>query len=281
MRISVIVPFHNTEPYLEKCIYSLLSQTYPHDQYETIMVDNNSTDRSAEIAGSYSRIKLISERRPGAYAARNLAIGFASGEIVAFIDADCVAAADWLEQIAAAMLPAGCAVIQGRRDFAKDSFALSALAAYEEEKANFVFSGDDRRAYYACMANLATRKSVLEAVGPFLEMARGADVVFVQRVIDRYGCCAVRYAPGMRVRDLEVRNAAVWYRKLFVYGRSHANYRKLVSVRALGLGDRTRIYRNAVRRAGYSLPRAALSLPVLALGAGCYDLGRCLPPYHR
>ncbi len=83
------------------------------------------------------------------------------------------------------------------------------------------------------------------------------------------------------MRDLEIRSAAIWCRKLFVYGRSHANYRKLVPVRALGVLDRTRIYRSAVRCAGFSVLRAALSLPILVLGAACYDAGRCLPLHQR
>lgn len=277
MRISVIVPFRNAEVYLQQCITSLLDQSYPSDQYEIIMVNNNSTDRSAEIAASYSRVRLLSESRLGAYAARNLAVGTATGEVIAFTDANCLAASDWLERIAARMQSPSQTVIQGRRDFAYDSFALSVLARYEAEKARFIFSRNDRQAYYASMANLATRKSVLEETGPLPEMPRGGDVVFVQRTIDRFGCGAVSYAPEVRVRDLEVRHTGVWYRKLFVYGRSHANYRKVVTVRPLGVLERTRIYYNGMRNSGFSLFQSALSLPVLALGAACYDAGLYLP----
>lgn len=277
MRISVIVPFRNAEPYLQRCIASLLGQDYPSDQYEIIMVDNNSTDRSAEIAASYSRVRLLSQNRPGAYAARNLAVGAANGEVVAFTDANCSADSDWLERIAARMKTPSQMVIQGRRDFAQHSPALSVLALYEAEKASFVFSIDDRRAYYASMANLATRKSALEETGPLLEMPRGGDVVFVQRVIDRFGCGAVSYAPMVCVRDLEVRHIGVWYRKLFVYGRSHANYRNVVSVRQLSVLERARIYHNGMRDSEFSLLQSALSLPVLAVGAACYDIGLYLP----
>jgi glycosyltransferase involved in cell wall biosynthesis len=277
MRISVIVPFRNAEPYLRRCITSLLDQSFSREHYEIIMVNNNSTDRSVVVAASYSRVKLLSERRPSSYAARNLAVRASKGEIVAFTDANCSADSDWLERIAARMQSPNQTVIQGRRDFANDSFALSALALYEAEKARFIFSQDDRPAYYASMANLATRKSALEEAGPLPEIPRGGDVAFVQQMIRRYGCRAVSFAPEVRVRDLEVRHVGVWYRKLFAYGHSHANYRKLVAVRRLGVLERTRIYRSGMRNSGFSLSQAALSLPILALGAACYDVGLHLP----
>ena len=141
MHISVVVPFRNAEPHLGECINSLIAQTYPEDRYEIIMVDNNSTDKSAAIAGSHRRVKLLSESRPGAYAARNLAVRYAAGDIIAFINATCVASGDWLERIAMAMRPPCITVVQGHCDFANNSFALSALSAYEMEKACFVFFG--------------------------------------------------------------------------------------------------------------------------------------------
>ena len=53
-KISVIVPVHNTEPYLERCIDSILSQTY--SDFELILVDNGSVDRSGEICDRYAEI---------------------------------------------------------------------------------------------------------------------------------------------------------------------------------------------------------------------------------
>lgn len=275
--ISVVVPFRNAELHLDECINSLIAQTYPEDRYEIIMVDNNSTDRSAAIAGSYHRVKLLSESRLGAYAARNLAVRFAAGEIIAFTDATCVASSDWLERIAMAMQPPGIAMVQGHRGFANSSLGLSALSAYEREKAKFVYSGDDPRSYYACMANLATRKSVLEQLGLLLEISRGADVVFVQNVIDRFGCDAAQYISEIKVSDLEIHSISAWWQKLFVYGRSYSNYQKLVAVRPISFMERVEVYFRAARCVGFSLPRAAFFLPIMVVGAASYDLGRCLP----
>src|SRR5947199_3998475 len=71
MDISVIVPFYNEEGYVEQCVQALLSQDYPKERYEVILVDNNSSDRSAEIVRRYPGIKLLSEGLQGDFAARN------------------------------------------------------------------------------------------------------------------------------------------------------------------------------------------------------------------
>jgi glycosyltransferase involved in cell wall biosynthesis len=281
MDISVIVPFNNAERYLHKCIDALLRQTYPSDRYEVIMVDNNSTDSSADIVRRCSRVKLLSETRPGAYAARNLGVIHAKGDIVAFTDADRAPSSDWLERIALAMQCSGTVLIQGSVEFAHDSFGLSVLTAYEAEKAATVFSGDDREIYYGYTGNMAVRRCVLEIVGPFLEMARGSDVVFLQRVIDRYSCQAVRYVPEVRVRHLEIESVLSWYRKLFTYGRSFAKYRKVVPVRPLSIAERMRVCQRAIHHARLSLPRAAASMLLLSIGAACYELGRRLPESVR
>ena len=99
--ISVVVPFYNAARYIEDCIKALLAQTYSSTRYEIIMVDNNSIDGSAELVRKYSSIRLLVEPKQGSYAARNRGVAAANGTIIAFTDADCVPAADWLEQIAA------------------------------------------------------------------------------------------------------------------------------------------------------------------------------------
>ena len=82
MDISVVVPFHNEEEHLEGCIRALRGLEYPEDRREIMLVDNNSTDRSVEIVQRHPDIRLLSESRPGDFAARNRGIAASSGEIV-------------------------------------------------------------------------------------------------------------------------------------------------------------------------------------------------------
>lgn len=88
--VSIIVPIYNVEQYLEKCIDSILSQTYKN--IEVILVNDGSKDRSGMIAKNYAekdpRIKYIEQENQGQGKARNVGIENAKGKYVAFVDSD-------------------------------------------------------------------------------------------------------------------------------------------------------------------------------------------------
>lgn len=88
--VSIIVPVYNVEKYLEKCIESILAQTY--EQLEVILVDDGSPDRCGEICEQYakkdSRITVLHQKNRGLSAARNAGIMQASGEYLLFVDSD-------------------------------------------------------------------------------------------------------------------------------------------------------------------------------------------------
>ena len=96
--VSIIVPVYNGEKTIAECIESLLAQDYPKDRYESIIVDNNSSDRTAEIIKKYSVKYLLEDKIQSSYAARNRGIKEAKGELLAFTDADCVATEGWLRE---------------------------------------------------------------------------------------------------------------------------------------------------------------------------------------
>lgn len=95
--VSVIIPALNEEKYLPRCLESLSRQSR-EDQFEIIVVDGGSTDRTVEVAKEYSD-KVIVEPSPVGVA-RNLGAEHAQGKILAFIDADTVACERWVEEIA-------------------------------------------------------------------------------------------------------------------------------------------------------------------------------------
>jgi glycosyltransferase involved in cell wall biosynthesis len=101
MFISVVVPALNEEKYIGQCLSSLLAQSYPRELYEIIVVDNASTDRTSEIARGFG-VKVVYEPERGVSRARHRGAEEASGEIIAGMDADAVAPATWLEEIARA-----------------------------------------------------------------------------------------------------------------------------------------------------------------------------------
>ena len=86
----MIVPVYNVEKYLPQCIDSILAQTYT--DFELIIVDDGSTDRSGQICDEYkdkdSRVYVVHQENRGVSAARNAGIDMAKGEYIAFVDSD-------------------------------------------------------------------------------------------------------------------------------------------------------------------------------------------------
>jgi glycosyltransferase involved in cell wall biosynthesis len=99
MFISVVVPAYNEEKYIGRCLEALCSQTFARDFYEIIVVDNNSTDRTAAIAQEMGAT-VVCESIKGIGAARQRGAVAARGEVIASTDADTIVPADWLERIA-------------------------------------------------------------------------------------------------------------------------------------------------------------------------------------
>lgn len=92
--ISVIVPVYNTEKYLDKCMQSILGQTYGN--LEIILIDDGSTDGSSEKCDSYakvdSRVRVIHKKNGGQSSARNVGLDICKGKYISFVDSD-----DWIE----------------------------------------------------------------------------------------------------------------------------------------------------------------------------------------
>jgi glycosyltransferase involved in cell wall biosynthesis len=96
MEFSIIVPAYMEEGYIGKCLLSIISQQYKRTEFEIIVSDANSTDRTADIAHQYSDIVVVEDRKGIAYG-RNCGAKKACGEILIFIDADAVLEKDFLK----------------------------------------------------------------------------------------------------------------------------------------------------------------------------------------
>lgn len=119
--ISVIVPVYRVEEYMERCVKSILSQTYKN--LEVILVDDGSPDQCPAIcdacAEKDARVKVIHQENKGLSGARNAGIDAASGEYLAFVDSDDYVSPHFIEELYQLLQDTGCAIGQCRFSYVK------------------------------------------------------------------------------------------------------------------------------------------------------------------
>lgn len=93
-KVSILIPAHNEEKYIGKCLDSILS--IKTEEIEIIVCDNNSTDTTCEIIKKYPQVILVHETKIGPNAARQKAFSISTGEIIATLDADCIVSRNWV-----------------------------------------------------------------------------------------------------------------------------------------------------------------------------------------
>jgi len=168
VRLSVIIPHLNEPDDLSRCLQSIAAQDAGGIDYEVIVVDNGSRVLPCEACAAFPGVRLEREPVPGPGPARNRGAAVARAELLAFIDADCVAEPGWMASIVRFMdrNPAIGFVGGDIRITPGDPGRLTAIEAYES-----IFSY--RARYYvehhgfAATGNMAVRAAVFRAVGPF------------------------------------------------------------------------------------------------------------------
>lgn len=168
--VSIIVPVFNDADRLKLCLAALAEQTYGRSHYEVIVVDNGSSDLDAvkSLIASYDNVILAQESTPGSYAARNRGISLAKGEAIAFTDADCIPASDWIEKGIQHLLGTpNCGLVAGEiRIFFKDPERLTSVELFEKVTA-FAQKQYIQEHRYGATANLFTLKRIVDRVGMF------------------------------------------------------------------------------------------------------------------
>lgn len=176
--VSVIVPHYNDVGNLQRCLESLRSQTFPGAAFEVVVADNQSTVSLAPVLQAFSEfMHLVVEPRKGAGAARNAGRLAARGEILAFIDSDCLADANWLEYGVRAI--AGADLIGGQVQCYTQSAKRTGADIFE---LIFAFNQKDyvERKGFSVTANLFVRAATFDRVGPFL-VGPSEDVEWCRR----------------------------------------------------------------------------------------------------
>ncbi len=168
--VSVIIPVRNRPEDIDACLASLQGLDYPRDRLEIIVVDDASDDETPQAAAKHPVRLIRLKRHRQASFCRNLGARLARGDILAFIDSDCVADPLWLRQLLPAFNDPTLAALGGRVDaWHRDK----PLDRYEKAKSSLVVSSIDRRTtsgdpfFYVPACNLLIRKRVFRELRGF------------------------------------------------------------------------------------------------------------------
>lgn len=110
--VSIIVPVYNSQKTIERCLTSILKQTYRN--LEVIVVDDGSTDNSVQIINQYKvdgRIHLISKKNGGASSARNTGLSLAKGDFIQFVDSDDYLSSNMTERLVTLITTNNCDLV--------------------------------------------------------------------------------------------------------------------------------------------------------------------------
>lgn len=183
LRVSIVIPAFNCAAHVERLLASLFAQTYPHRSYEIILVDDGSSDDTAEIAQRTlaqwdGAGRVLRKANGGPASARNVGVRASTADVIAFIDADCVADADWLESVVATLATGAAGAGGPLRNVAPPGWVsgyLDACQFFRQRARNGVVD-------YLLTANVAFRRDALTQVGGFTEQpgvwAEDADLSF-------------------------------------------------------------------------------------------------------
>jgi GT2 family glycosyltransferase len=179
LSISVIVPALNEGSVIGRCLASLQQQRLPSDRFEVIVVDNGSTDRTRQIVRSFGgslSVTVLERSGVRISALRNFGAAMAKGEFLAFLDADCVAAHHWLQQIAD-LLRADDFRIIGAQYRIPDNSSWVAKAWYGD-----LWRMKDGPVSYVPGGDLATSRDLFLNLGGFDEtIVTSEDTEFCER----------------------------------------------------------------------------------------------------
>lgn len=163
--ISIVIPVHNGADTISTCLDHLENCDYPRERYEIIVVDNNSTDNTGHIVKKRN-VQYCFEPEPGAAAARNSGARIAKGDILGFVDADCLVDKTWIGKVEKSLANTDVAAIVGlRQHVTRNVYDVMQSMDYQKYWADELSSG--RPLNKICGSNSAIRKKVFQELGGF------------------------------------------------------------------------------------------------------------------
>jgi cellulose synthase/poly-beta-1,6-N-acetylglucosamine synthase-like glycosyltransferase len=181
--VSVIVPVRDGADTIAACLDAILATDYPSDRREIFVVDNGSSDGTAALIRARP-VRYLHEPKRGVSHARNQGIAASSGEILAFVDADCLVEPQWLAELVRPFEdPEVGAVAGDLKHIAPSTAAERQSARLLGDWQRFAFTSNPA---YPITANAAYRREVLDHIGGFdPHMTRAQDVELGLRFQER------------------------------------------------------------------------------------------------
>ena len=221
-KISVVVCTFNGSRTIRDCLEGIKELRYPN--YETIVVDDGSTDGAGDIARQYDVCVIRTENR-GLSAARNLGWQSASGEIISYIDDDACPDPDWLSYLASTFRKENYAGVGGPNiPFLSDGNTASCVAGSPGGPAHVLLSDSEAEHIPGC--NMSFRREWLEAIGGFDTQFRqaGDDVDVCWRVREHGG--KLGFSPAAMVWHHYRRTVRAYWKQQVSYGKAEAMLEK-------------------------------------------------------
>jgi glycosyltransferase involved in cell wall biosynthesis len=221
-RVSVIVASFNDLENLLGCLHSLETQDYPAAMTEIVVVDDGSTDGTAEtVEREHPGTLVVRTTNQGAEIARNRGVDESSGQIIAFIDSDCLAPSSWLALIVRHLQRDGSLVIGGRIVHRGDFWQrLTGIADFGEFQGLEV---KEMRTLPSC--NMGLARSLFQQVRFDTRLAINADSLFAEE-LHRRGA-RLLYDPQVFVVHRPAVDARALFARARRYGRSFVEARKI------------------------------------------------------
>ena len=178
---SIIIPVYNGEKTIRECLESVLKcECVPHIKKEIIVVNNNSTDATAKIVSEFDNVRMVNETVPTSYAARNRGILAAQGDVLAFIDDDCIVSKKWLVSSLKYFTAEDKSLLVSGPIYGKKGNEIQRF--FDERSINNTKHFHDGR--YFPTANLFVRKQDALAVNGFdYKLISGGDMDFCWKLV--------------------------------------------------------------------------------------------------
>lgn len=191
--VSIVMPVFNEEKNLAACLDSVLNLEYPDDKLEIILVDNGSTDNSRLIANNY-QITLLERPDVKVGAVRNFGVEHSKGDIIVFLDADCLVEPWWLKE--------GVRLIEEEKNNAVGGlFLLRENPSWIEK--NWILNSSRSYSYQNTFigACIFIEKEAFKSVGGFNEKLNAGEDCFLTNALVDKGC-KIKIDPNLSVVHL-------------------------------------------------------------------------------